>query len=101
MFAAQSQSIQKLTEAITGLTNQGRDNAEAQRASTSTINAIVARFNEHEVADEAKWSINNQEIREDEKSIGSLEITQAAQDVEISRNTGIILSKLNADAGKK
>ena len=81
----QKQSLNKLTDAITGLANESRSTAELQRANSVAINNIVFRLDKWETLQSTKWDRLDLSLKEMDKRIDGIEIITSRHTEALSR----------------
>lgn len=93
LIEEQKESTQQITVALTNLANEERDMAEAQRTNAASASTLATRLDKYEATDAALWAKNAEELKDDEKRLSAVEISEAKQDVEIHRNADHIIDQ--------
>jgi uncharacterized membrane protein YdfJ with MMPL/SSD domain len=95
-FADQKQSIEQLsieqkmgftnlTNAISALTTEQRNQAEAQHANAAAFSSLLTRFDKHDFDDAARWNELNNDQKTQDSRLNNIEVLTARHDVEITQ----------------
>jgi len=105
----QKAAFNKLTEAITALTNEQRTTAELQRNSWTAVTQVISSMEKRDARDDVRWAKENEKIEKiisrldllsissakHDSKIENLETVTVKNETNINRTTDLLLGHIN------